>query len=109
MRVARSVARVMPLPSVAVEITSASMGLLLRGCGHEPRARGSRMTVTVVPERTRRLRTEASPALWVTVVDPARQPGDVETVGRDVAVSLGGDDGVPGGAVTDGDAGGEAG
>ena len=51
------------MPSVADEVTSASIGLLLRGCGQEPWARGSRTTVTVVPDRTHRIRTEASPAL----------------------------------------------
>jgi hypothetical protein len=83
--------------------------LLLRGCGQEPWARGSRTTVTVVPDRTHRLRIEASPALWVIVAEPARQPDDAEAVGRGLAVSLGGDDGVSGGAVADGDVGGEAG
>ncbi|MGW0204824.1 hypothetical protein ACWDZ8_03040 [Streptomyces sp. NPDC003233] len=69
-----------PLLSVAEEVTSASIGLLLRGCGQEPWARGSRTTVTVVPDRTHRRWTEASPTPWVTVAEPATHAGDAEVV-----------------------------
>ncbi|GHD90978.1 hypothetical protein GCM10010508_37720 [Streptomyces naganishii JCM 4654] len=109
-RAARTVTRVTPLPSVTDEVTSASIGLLLRGGGQAPRARGSSTTVTVVPERTHRSRTEAPPALWVIVAEPAWHSDDAEAVAGGVAVPLGGDDGVRrGGAVADGDAEGEAG
>ncbi|GHE11844.1 hypothetical protein GCM10010339_73090 [Streptomyces alanosinicus] len=40
--------------------------------------------------------------LWVIVAEPAAQPDEAEGVARPVAVSLGGGDGVPGGAVADG-------
>ncbi|WP_189957910.1 hypothetical protein [Streptomyces alanosinicus] len=55
-----------------------------------------------MPDRTHRFRTEASPVLWVIVAEPAAQPDEAEGVARPVAVSLGGGDGVPGGAVADG-------
>ncbi|MET8957323.1 hypothetical protein [Streptomyces sp. NPDC004533] len=69
-----------PLLSVAEEVTSASIGLLLRGCGQGPWARGFRTTVTVVPDRTQKLWTEASPESWTTVAEPATHPGEAEAV-----------------------------
>ncbi|OIJ91746.1 hypothetical protein BIV25_28695 [Streptomyces sp. MUSC 14] len=61
--------------------------------------------MTAVPDRTHRLRTEASPALWVTVTEPAMQFDD----GLAVAVPLGDEDAVTGGAAVDDGADDEAG
>ncbi|GAA3149263.1 hypothetical protein GCM10010521_40820 [Streptomyces rameus] len=79
-RAARTATRVTPLLSVAEEGTSASIGLLLRGWGQGPWARGFRTTVTVVPDRTHSPRTEASPEPWTTVAEPATHPGDAAAV-----------------------------
>lgn len=110
MRAACTVTLVTRLPSVAEEVTSAGIGLLLRGFGQELWARGPRTTVAVVPERTHKLRTGASPTLCVIVAEPARQPDDAEAVPGGVAGPLGSDDGVlGGGVVADGDMEGETG
>ncbi|MEU2775619.1 hypothetical protein ABZ646_22450, partial [Streptomyces sp. NPDC007162] len=79
-RAARTVTRVTPWLSVAAEVTRASIGLLLRGCGQAPWARGLRTTVTVVPDRTHRVWTEGSPGPWAVVVEPATHPADAEDV-----------------------------
>ncbi|GGU65726.1 hypothetical protein GCM10010211_33680 [Streptomyces albospinus] len=92
MRAARTVTRVAPFRPVAVDVTMASIGLLLCGCGQALSERGSRTTVTVAPGRTQRSRTEASPGPWVTVAEPATQPGDAEVVPGGVELPAGGDD-----------------